>query len=59
MLIIFILGAGLLEVSQMDFFMSHNQADGVKAYYIAEAGMNKGMPLYAMTRMFSSKCQIN
>jgi len=41
MLIVFFLGFALLEVSTIDFAMSNNQVDGVKAYYIAEAGMNK------------------
>ncbi|ATW23997.1 hypothetical protein [Candidatus Formimonas warabiya] len=43
MLIVLFLGTGLLEISTMDFMMSNNQVDAIKAYYIAEAGMNKAI----------------
>ncbi|MEL7567493.1 MAG: hypothetical protein AAGU27_21815 [Dehalobacterium sp.] len=43
MLIVFFLGFALLEVSNIDFAMANNQVDGMKAFYIAEAGMNKAV----------------
>jgi hypothetical protein len=43
MLIAFFLGTALLEVSTIEFAMANNQVDGIKAYYIAEAGMNKAI----------------
>jgi predicted acyltransferase (DUF342 family) len=43
MLISFFLGIALLEVSTVEFAMANNHVDGVKADYIAEAGMNKAI----------------
>ncbi|MGI6629221.1 MAG: hypothetical protein ACOX4H_01505 [Bacillota bacterium] len=43
MLIAFFLGTVLLEVSTIEFAMANNQVDGIKAYYIAEAGVNKAI----------------
>lgn len=43
MLIICFLGFTLMNISTMDYSMSNNQVDVTKAYYIAEAGMNKAL----------------
>jgi predicted acyltransferase (DUF342 family) len=43
MIIIFLLGTALIDVSHIDFTMSNNQVNEVKAYYIVEAGINKAL----------------
>lgn len=43
MMIIFILGMTLLHLSFGEFTIAHNQVDQVKAYYIAEAGIEKAL----------------
>ena len=51
MMIVFLLGTALVNTSRVEFLTSQNYADEVKAYYIAEAGMEKAL---AMLRMDQS-----
>lgn len=43
MIIIFLLGTALLDLSFGEFTIAHNQVDQLKAYYIAEAGIEKAL----------------
>lgn len=52
MVILFFLGTALVELSKLEFHVSNNQVDEVKAYYIAEAGIEKALAKMRLDQEF-------
>lgn len=59
MVIIMILGTGLIAISGQEFLMANNYADRIKAYYLAEAGMQKALAMIANDANFLERLNIN
>lgn len=59
MVIMMILGTSLVAMSSQEFLIANNYADWIKAYYLAEAGMEKALAMIANDVNFLERINVN